>query len=106
MVPCIVNMPVENLRRNKMVVRNDQLNPDDRGFDATDAEKNRGVEDVEDRPASCDLRSQPNRVIFQRLGLALPSAELIAIVSEAMTSLLSSPERFEVRHERVQVFVV
>ena len=39
---------VEDLRRNKIVVRMHQLDANDQGFDSTDHQEQQGGEDVED----------------------------------------------------------
>jgi hypothetical protein len=50
--------PVEDLRRDKIVMRTNQLNAHDRRFDSADHEKNQGVDDIQNaQPLVIDGRN-------------------------------------------------
>ena len=50
---------IEDLRRNKMIVREHQLNADDERFDAGDHKKQQGVENIEDAQPLVINRGHP-----------------------------------------------
>ena len=55
---------VENLGRNKVVVRTHQLNPDDGGFNSSNDEEDQRIENVEDAQALVIYGGDP---LVQRL---------------------------------------
>ena len=90
--------PVEDLGRDEMVVRDDELNPHDRGFDSADHEKHQGIKNVHDaQPLVIDGSDPPVKPVHQGRGATwrVPAVPLIQSTSgmflQAVTEV--SPDR-------------